>query len=68
MSKSDQNDDVTFDQLPEQIQQHYEDVYFFGNIQLNEKVAVVQFRTDDRGGLTTDEWLRTTDGWVRELK
>jgi hypothetical protein len=68
MSKSDQNDDVTFDQLPEQIQQHYEDVYFFGNIQLNEKVAVVQFRTDDRGGLITDEWLRTTDGWVRELK
>jgi hypothetical protein len=59
---------VFCNQLPERIRQHYEDVHFFGDIQLNEEVAVIQFREDDRGDLITDRWLMTTDGWVRELR
>lgn len=58
---------VCFNQLPEQIREHehYRDVYMFGDVLMNEKRVIVQYYPGGEwGGMETDTWEKTKDGWV----
>jgi hypothetical protein len=56
---------TAFNQLPEQIQKHYPNIYIFGGVWLNETQAVLSFYPGgDRDEMRTHYWEKTTSGWV----
>jgi len=56
---------VCFNQLPEQIREHYPNLHIFGDIWLTEtKLVMESYPGGDRDDKHTDYWEKTTNGWI----